>query len=124
MRRLAQSALKFLNQPRLAEPRLANDQCQLPIALACSLPAPHQYGDLLVATDEWREMALSSAAAPTTRPHDAKESDRLRYALERMSAAFLGDEQPGDLALKSRRDHDRAGLGSTCSRAAILATSP
>jgi hypothetical protein len=65
MRRLAQSALKFLNQPRLAEPRLANDQYQLPIALACSLPAPHQYGDLFVATDEWREMATPSTAAVT-----------------------------------------------------------
>jgi hypothetical protein len=42
---------------------------QLPIALARSFPAPHQYRDLFLATDQWREIALArppSAAARTT----------------------------------------------------------
>jgi hypothetical protein len=43
--------MEFLNEPRLADPRLADDQHQLPVALPRPLPAPHQHGDLFLATD-------------------------------------------------------------------------
>ena len=58
VRRLAQPGVKFLDQARLAQARLADDQHQLPVALPRPLPAPHQHGDFLVAADERREMAL------------------------------------------------------------------
>jgi ATP-dependent DNA ligase len=44
--------MKFLDQPRLAEPRLTHDQDQLPVALPCPLPAPHQHGHFLVGRRE------------------------------------------------------------------------
>jgi hypothetical protein len=46
--------MKFLYKPRLAEPRLADDQNQLPVALSRPLPAPHQHRKFFLATDEWR----------------------------------------------------------------------
>ena len=111
MRRVAQPRLKFLDQPRLAQARLANDQHQLPVALPRPLPAPHQHGDFLVATDQRREMALPRAASATARPHEPEQRHRLRHAFEFVAAALLGDEQAGDLALHPRRHHDRARLG-------------
>jgi hypothetical protein len=62
--------VQFLDQARLAQPRLADDQHQLPVALPRSLPLPHQYGEFLVAADERREMALPSPASATARPHE------------------------------------------------------
>jgi hypothetical protein len=54
VRRVAHSGMKFLDQARLAQSWFADNQDQLPIALARTLPAPHQYADFLVATNEWR----------------------------------------------------------------------
>ena len=56
----------------------------------------------------WRCPDAASAAA---RPHQPEQRRRLGHALERVGAALLGDKQTGDLALHSRRDHDRARLG-------------
>ncbi len=56
---VAQSAVKFLNQARLAEPRLAHDQHQLPVALPRPLPAAHQHRDLFIAPDQGRRHALA-----------------------------------------------------------------
>jgi hypothetical protein len=53
--------LEFLNEPRLADPRLADDQHQLAVALPGPLPAPHQHGDFLIATHQRREMTLPRA---------------------------------------------------------------
>ena len=111
VRRVAQPGVKFLDQARLAEARLADDQHQLPVALPRPLPAPHQHGDFLVATDERREMALPRAASAAARPHEPEQRHRLGHAFECLAAALLGDEQAGDLALHPRRDHDRARLG-------------
>src|SRR5215470_20335176 len=56
-------------------------------------------------------MALSSAASCAARPHDPIKDYRLGHAFEVMAATLLDDKQPGDLALYSRRDHDRLRLG-------------
>ena len=95
----------------MPKPGLADDQHQLAVALPRPLPAPHQHGDFLVATDERREMALPGAASAAARPDDPEQRHRLRHAFEFMAAALLGDEQTGDLALHPRRDHDRTRLG-------------
>ena len=110
VRSVAQPGMKFLDQARLAEPRLADDQHQLPVALPRPLPAPHQHGDFLVATHERREMALPRAASAAARPHEPEQRHRLRHAFEFVAAALLGDEQAGDLTLHPRRHHDRARL--------------
>ena len=103
--------MKLLDQPRLAQPRLTNDQHQLAVALPCPLPAPHQHGDLLVATDERREMALPCAASTAAGANDPEQRHRLRHAFELMAAALLGDKQTCDLALHPRRDRDRTRFG-------------
>jgi hypothetical protein len=64
--------MKFFHHARLADTWLADDQHQLAIALSRSLPAPHQHGDFLVATDEWREMTLPCAASTAARPDQPK----------------------------------------------------
>src|SRR6516164_9390385 len=63
VRGIAQPRMEFLNEPRLADPRLADDEHQLAVALPRSLPAPHQHGDFLVATHQRRQMALPCAAS-------------------------------------------------------------
>ena len=103
--------MKFLDQARFTQARLADDQHQLAVTLPRPLPAPHQHGDFLVAADERREMALPGAASAAAGTNEPEQHHRLRHALERMCAALLGDEQAGDLALHPRRDHDRARLG-------------
>src|SRR6516164_8543652 len=58
VRSVAQPRMEFLNEPRLADPRLADDQHQLAVALPRALPAPRQHGDFLIATHQRREMTL------------------------------------------------------------------
>jgi hypothetical protein len=41
VRHLAQPRMEFLNEPRLADSRFADDQHQLALALPRPLPAPH-----------------------------------------------------------------------------------
>ena len=102
--------MKFFNQAGFTQSRLAHDQHQLALALPCPLPAAHQHGDFLLATDERREMALPGAAAAAARPHQSEQRHRLGHAFEFVVAALLGDEQAGDLALHPRCHHDRAWL--------------
>src|SRR6476660_5418453 len=110
VRHLAQSEMEFLNEPRLADPRLADDQHQLAIAPPRPLPAPHQHRDLFLATHQRREMALSGAAPATARPHEPEQSHWLRHAFESVAAALLGDKQTGNLALDPRCHNDRTWL--------------
>jgi hypothetical protein len=56
------------------------DQHQLPIALPRTLPAPHQHRHLLVATDEWREMALPGAASAAAGTDEPEQRHWLRHA--------------------------------------------
>ena len=95
--------MEFLDQARLAQPRLANDKHQLPIAAPSALPAPHEHRYFLIATHERRQMPLPGAAAATAGPHQPEQLNRLRHALQFVGATFLGDEQTGDLALYLRR---------------------
>ena len=111
VRRVGEPGMKFLDQARFAQARLADDQHQLAVALPRPLPAPHQHRDFLVAADQRREIALRRAASAAARAHQPEQRHRLGHALERVRAALLGDEQAGDLALHPRRDQNRARLG-------------
>jgi hypothetical protein len=62
--------MEFLNEPRLADPRLADDQHQLAVALPRPLPAPHQHRDFLIATHQRRQTALPCATSAAARPHE------------------------------------------------------
>ena len=106
-----QPGMKFLDQAGFAEPRLADDQHQLAVALPRPLPAPHQHRHFVVAADERREIARAGAAPAAARADEPEQSHRLGHALERVRAALFGDEQPGDLALHPRGDQNRARLG-------------
>ena len=43
--------MKFFNQARFTQSRLADNQHELPVTLPRPLPAPHQQGDFFVAPD-------------------------------------------------------------------------
>ena len=50
--RLAEAPVKLLDQPRLAQARLADDQSELPLALTGAIPAPGEKIELLLTPDE------------------------------------------------------------------------
>ena len=60
---VGQPGMKFLDQARLAQARLADDQHKLAVALPRPLPAAHQHSDFIVAADQRRKLALPGAAA-------------------------------------------------------------
>ena len=102
--------MELLDQTRLPQPRLANDQHELAATLPRPLPAPLQHADFLVATHEGGEVALPGATATAARPNDPEQRHVLGHALEFMAAALLDDEQASDLALNLRGNYDSARL--------------
>ncbi len=64
VRRLAQSRVELLQEPRLAETGLADDQRELPVARPRALPAAREKAQLLVAAD----VNGVSVRAPLRRP--------------------------------------------------------
>jgi len=103
--------MELLDQTRLPQPRLANDQHELAATLPRPLPAPLQHADFLVATHEGGEVALPGATATAARPNDPEQRHVLGHALEFMAAALLDDEQPGDLPVYPRRHHYGTRIG-------------
>src|SRR5215467_4753525 len=103
--------MKFFDQARFTQAWLADDQHQLALALPRTLPAPHQYGDFLIATHKRGQMTLPGAAPAAARTDKPEQRRRLGHPLERMRAALLGDEEAGHLSLHPRGDQNRAGLG-------------
>ena len=96
--------MKFLNQSRLAQPWLTDDQHELPFTVPRALPAPHQHRDFFLTADERREMALACPTSATARTHQSEQRYRLRHTFQLMAAKILGDEQAGDLALNPCSD--------------------
>src|SRR5271166_2502763 len=111
MRHLTQPVVKFLYQARFAQPRLADNHHQLPVASPCALPAARQHGDFLVTPDKRREVALARAASTAACPDEPEQCHWLRHAFEFIAAALLGDKQSGYLTPHLRRNHDRAWFG-------------
>jgi hypothetical protein len=92
MRRLAEPDAKLLDQPRLAQARLADDERELTLALASALPAPAEEIELLLASDERGQGARAAAPAAAASANDAIERHWLRHAFELMRAAVLSDK--------------------------------
>src|SRR6516164_3959796 len=102
--------MKFLDQARFTQSRLADDQHQLTLALPSPLPAPHQRGDFFVAAHKRREMTLPGAASPAARSHEPEQRHWFSQAFEFMATALLGNKQANDLALQLRGHNDSARL--------------
>src|SRR5215469_5443471 len=90
--------------------RLADDQHQLPVALPCPLPPPHQHGDFLMAADEGRKLTHPGAASAAARPHNEEQVDGFGYAIQLARAPFLRDEEAWDLAQNVCGDERRLPL--------------
>ena len=103
--------MELLNEPRLAEPRFADDQHELAFASLCALPAARQHAELLLAPDEGRQRPRAASSAAAAGANDAKELDRLGHAFEFARALLLSDEETGDLALDVHGDEHRTRLG-------------
>src|SRR6516164_1677144 len=73
MRHFTQAVMKFLYQARFAQPRLADNHHQLPVASPCSLPTAHQHGDFLVTPHKRREVALARAASTAACPDEPEQ---------------------------------------------------
>ena len=96
-------------------PGLANNQRHLTLTLTDAFPAAQQRAQLLFAADERGQSAgcrcSFEAPAHPARPHDAIKLDRPLDALERLRAAVLDHEQPGNQPLRGVADHHSARLG-------------
>ena len=111
VRRLAEPVSKLFDQPRLADPWLADDKRELTFADPRALPAPAEHLELLSTPDEQGQRALAAAPAGAARAHDAVERHWRRHAFELVRSAVLGDEEASGLALHSAGEDDRARLG-------------
>src|SRR5215471_3109513 len=87
--------MKFFNQTRFTDPRLADDQHELPVA-----------------ADEGRKLTHAGAASAAARPHNEEQVDGFGYAIQLARAPFLRDEEAWDLAQNVCGDEHRPRLGS------------
>src|SRR5262245_55344744 len=99
VRRFAQSAVKFFDQPSCSQPGFANNQSQLSLALPRPLPAPHQHGNFLVATNERRQLTLADTTAAATGTNQSVQRHRFGHAFEWLTSTVLDDEQTSNLTL-------------------------
>ena len=108
-----QVLVQLVDEPRLPDPRLAEDDDVLPLAVLRPLPAIDERRQLDLAADEARQASRRDieAAAHPARLHDAVERHRLAHALQRLRPAVLDHEHPGHQALRRGGDHHRVGLG-------------
>jgi hypothetical protein len=110
-----QVLVQLVDEPRLPDPCLAEDEDVLPLAVLRPLPAIDECRQLDFAPDEAGQASRRDVEPATypARPHDAVERHRLAHALQHLRPAVLDHEQPGHQALRRTRDHHRVGLGCT-----------
>ena len=80
--RLGEARVKLLDEPRLAEARLADDEDELPIACPRPLPAARQEVQFLLAADERRKRPPAASPAAAALADNAEKLDWLADALE------------------------------------------
>ena len=116
MRLARQLLTKGVQQPRLANARVACDQDHLAVAVLRPAPALQQHGQLVLTSDQWREalpMEGLEAAIGGAFALDPEGGDRLweTFDLGRAEVGQLeqtADQPPGRLA-----DDDAAGRGQS-----------
>jgi hypothetical protein len=113
VRGLAEPASKLFHEPRLAQPRFADDPHELALAAPRALPAAHEQREVSLAANERSERAPPAAPTDAARPHETIERNGRGKALERARAFVLGDEEAGDLPLHGGGDKHASGLGGS-----------
>src|SRR5262245_47248558 len=103
MRRRAELQAKLLNEARLADAGLADNEAELALASRRPFPPPAQEVELLLAPGERSEGAGAEPPA-AARAHDPVERNRRLRAFELMRPAILDDEEAGNLPLHVGRD--------------------
>src|SRR5262245_48751247 len=106
VRHIAEPCSKLIDQPRLADARLADDEQELPLARVGPFPSAGHDAKVLFAADKRGENPGARSAAAATDAHDAIERHRNRDALEFMRAPVLDDEEPGNLPVNGSGDQD------------------
>ena len=108
-----QVLVQLVDEARFPDPRFAEDEDVLPLAVLRPLPAIDECRQLDLAADEARQASRRDVepAAYPARLHDAVERHRLAHALQHLRPAVLDHEHPGHQALRRGGDHDRVGLG-------------
>ena len=113
--RLARQLLtKGVQQPRLANARLAGDQDHLTVAVLGPAPAIQQHGQLVLTTDQWRQalpMEGLEAAIGAAFALDPEGGDRLREPLDPGRTEVGQLEQRADQPPGCQADDDAAGRG-------------
>ena len=109
--RRGQTLAQLERQPRLADPRLAEDEHAPPLTPARCLPLFGQRRQLGLATGKGRQASGrgGETAAQPAGAHHAHESERL--VLDRRDAGILDLERPGHEALRRGGDQQRIGSG-------------
>jgi hypothetical protein len=103
-----------LGDPRLADPRLAGEKDQLPLATLGLAPALEQQRQLLIAADDRRHPARPARGEPALeRPFAQHQVSRLRlaHALEGLRLEGAQREQVADELAGEFADDHRARLG-------------
>ncbi len=106
-----QAIAKSADEPRLADPGVAGDENQLPLAAGGAGPTREQVIDLLPPSDQWGQSRHVEAVADTGDAIDAVHVNRLVDALERMTPEIGRDEESGDVrqGLVACDDRTRGG---------------
>src|SRR6516165_7084678 len=102
---------ELLDEPRLADARLADDQHKLTFACASAFPTARQQTQFLLAADERGQRPRGCPPAAATRPHNEEQIDGFGYAIQLTRAPFLRDEEAWDLAQNVCGDEHRPRLG-------------
>jgi hypothetical protein len=110
-----QVLVELVDEARLPDPCLAEDDDGLPLAVLRPPPALAEGRQLDLAADEARQAARGDGepAAYSARLHDPVERHRLAHALQHLRPAVFDHEHPGHQALRRGGDHHRVGLGRT-----------
>ena len=106
--------LQRIDEARFAQARLADEQDDLPRSLRGLLPAILEQTHLVVAARERRDLGRTrhlNGAARVGEPHDLKDFDRLRHALELPAAKIDAVEATADQAVGRLGAHDPARHG-------------
>ena len=108
-----QVLVQLVDEARFSDPRLAEDDDGLPLAVRRPLPAIDERSNLDVAPDEARQVSRRDGepAAYPARLHDAVERHRLAHAFQLLRPTVLDHEQPADQALRRGGAHHRVGVG-------------
>ena len=116
--------MELLDEPRLAEAGLADDQHELSFACPRTLPAARKHAQFLLAADEGRQRPRAASSAAAARANDAEELDGLGTALEFARALLLATKSPATWRWTFVVMSTEPGSAAACTRAATFGASP